>query len=351
MSWNNSFKVGVIGAGTFGTALANLLALNNPVYLYVRNKESYENILANKENKSQKLHPNIEATQDLEKVCNECTLLYPVVNSPNFRSLCQSIAPYLRPDHLIIHGTKGLSIDVDIERNENGQLYLLKEQVHTMTEIIRQETIVLRVGCLSGPNLAMELAQNKPAATVIASRFNEVIEVGKASIRNDRFRVYGSNDVVGVELAGVLKNIIAIASGIAHGLGLGENARAMLMTLGLEEMIQIGQTMGSKTDAFYGIAGIGDLIATCSSQSSRNFSLGLRLAKGEIFGNILEDIHETTEGVLTTRTAYAISQTYGLKTPIIEAIYNILFEQASVKQSMAQLVAVNIHSNVVPSNT
>ncbi len=180
-------------------------------------------------------------------------------------------------------------------------MVISRSDVKTMSEVILEESVVVRVGCLAGPNLADELAQGQPSATVVASRFNEVILAGQKLLRTDRFQVYGSNDLIGIELSGALKNIIAIASGALTGLGLGENSRGFLISRGMVEMIYLGKVLGGNTQAFLGLAGIGDLVTTCSSQLSRNFTVGYRLAKGESLDSITESMEETAEGINTVK--------------------------------------------------
>jgi len=338
MTWKNLSKVGVIGAGSFGTAIANILAENNTVLVYVRRLEKLKLIDTERACKGQKLHDNIQLTNDLPSFFESCMLIYPMVDSTNFRDMCKAFSSYMRPDHVLIHGTKGLSVNYPVGYEEMDPPQLTRKHINTMTEVIRQETTVLRVGCLSGPNLAKELSAKKPAATVIASRFDEVIELGKQTLRNERFRVYGSHDVLGVELAGVLKNVMAIASGIADGLDMGHNAKAMLLTRGLGEMIRLTQALGSDAKAFFGMAGIGDLMATCASNKSRNFTIGSLLAKGHSLIKAEEILNDTAEGIRTTKIAYGLSKNYNLNTPIIESMYNILHDKASIPDTLQYLM-------------
>lgn len=337
-------RVGVIGAGSFGTAIANLLAENQEVLLYVRNPKSYERIKETRKNKMHNLHNRVIPINNLEQFCKECTLIFPIVDSPNFRTMCQDMNPFLKPHHILIHGTKGLNVVLP-ESFDEANPKLSKQDIHTMTEVIQQETLVLRVGCLSGPNLAGELSENKPGATVVASRFDEVIEAGKLAIRNPRFRVYGSHDVLGVEIAGVLKNVMAIASGILNGMDLGYNAKALLLTRGLGEMVKLGRALGSNTDAFFGIAGVGDLIATCSSPGSRNYTVGYRLAKGEKLDFILEDMNDTAEGIYTARLAFALCNHFNISAPIIESVYKILYEDIDILDGMQYLMTHEFDSD------
>ncbi|MFM8911315.1 MAG: NAD(P)H-dependent glycerol-3-phosphate dehydrogenase, partial [Flammeovirgaceae bacterium] len=213
--------VGVIGAGNFGTVIANMLAQHRPVLLYARDEKVVQHIHHKKENRGHKLHANITATHDLREVAEKCDVIFPMVPSQNFRQMMRKLSPFLHPDHILIHGTKGFDIKLPKGETIETVSTLNRQQVKTMSEVIREESVVVRIGCLAGPNLSKELAQRQPAATVVASPFDEVIQVGKRLLRNDRFQVYENHDLVGVEIAGVLKNVIAIASGALSGLGYG----------------------------------------------------------------------------------------------------------------------------------
>jgi len=334
------YNVGVIGAGSFGTAIANLLAENQKVLLQIRNKETFDKIVATRKVKVHTLHENVIPINDLEEFCHKCNVIYPMVDSNNFRSMCQSMRQFLKPYHIIIHGTKGLSVkDTSILDTNVDTISISRESVQTMSEVLLDETIALRIGCLSGPNLSTELAEKLPAAAVIASRFNEVINVGRTTIRSDRFKIYGSHDVIGVEIAGVLKNILAIAAGISSGLNLGENSKALLITRGLGEIIKLGTAFGSDSKAFMGVAGIGDLIATCSSSKSRNFTLGFNLAQGKKTQQILDEMQDTVEGIFTTKIAQGLSNHYKLETPIISTVYNVLFKDQNIKEALEYLMS------------
>ena len=266
-----SNPVGVIGAGNFGTVIANIIAEKRPVLLYARNHLDVEHMISTRENCGYYLHPNIEPVNNLETLANNCEVIFPIISSSGFRKLMKNLALYLYPYHILIHGTKGLDIRPDIDIY-NDTIEVNRSHIKTMSEVITEETVAVRVGCLAGPNLAKEIALGQPAATVVASPFDEVISIGKKLLRSKRFQVYGSTDLVGIELAGVLKNIIAIAAGALHGLGMGENAKALLLSRGLAEMIHLGKSLGGNTHAFIGVAGVGDLVATCSNINSRNFT-------------------------------------------------------------------------------
>lgn len=340
MNSNDTSKefVGIVGAGSFGTALANILAENRRVLLYARRQEVAEAFRQEPVFKGTPLHPNITFTHDLEEVADVCELIFPVVPSQNFREMMQDLSPYLRPYHMLIHGTKGLNI-----RLEPGQVLqeveqLSRTQIQTMSELIQEESLVLRVGCIAGPNLATEILEEQPAATVVASHFDQVILEGKAALRSTRFRVHDSHDLKGIELAGVLKNIMAIAAGIINGLGYGENTRSLLVTRGLAEMVTLGKALGADTRAFLGLAGIGDLVATCSSPLSRNFTVGYRLAKGETLSEIMETMEEVAEGIKTVCVARAFANFYKIPAPISIALYKILYQDMDVTRGLRLLM-------------
>ncbi|UII21083.1 NAD(P)H-dependent glycerol-3-phosphate dehydrogenase [Fulvivirga ligni] len=335
---NSKKPIGVIGAGSFGSAIANILAEKNEVLLYARDSATVKKIAEEKENRGHKLHTNITATGDLSYLASSCDIIFPIVPSSAFRSMMQQLSPYLHPYHILIHGTKGLDISIPEGESLDSITSLNRENIKTMSEVIMDESVVLRVGCLAGPNLAKEMAAQQPAATVVASHYREVIKEGERLLRNDRFQVYGNNDLIGIELAGVLKNIIAIASGALSGLGLGENAKGLLISRGMVEMIHLGKIMGGDVHAFLGVAGIGDLVATCNSTLSRNYTVGYRLAKGETLQDIIETMEEVAEGVNTVRIAKKLVEAEKTRAPITEALYEVLFENLTVDKALQMLM-------------
>lgn len=330
--------VGVIGAGSFGTAIANLLAENCSVLLFSRRPEVVEQINLHRKNKQITIHERVKATNSMVEITESCSLLFPVVPSSDFRAVMKSFAPHLRPDHLMIHGTKGLDISLLGNVELQSRSAIDKKLVSTMSEVILQETVVRRVGCLAGPNLSAELNMHQPAATVVASAYNEVIHAGLETLRSKRFMVYSSRDLTGVELAGVLKNIIAIAAGALSGLGYGENTRALLVSRGMVEMIHLGKALGADPRAFFGLAGVGDLVATCSTKQSRNFTVGLRIGLGDKIEDILADMDETAEGINTLKIFKALINKYRLRAPITETVYRVVFGQLAMQQAIEYLM-------------
>ena len=330
--------VGVIGAGNFGTAIANILAMNRPVLLYARDEKAIRSMVDTQVHLGFKLHAQVTPTNDLKFLADQCEVIFPIVPSLQFRTMMKNLSPFLHPYHVLIHGTKGFDVRLPKSETILTMKDLDRSQVMTMSEVIRQESVVVRIGRLAGPNLSKELAERQPSATVVASPFNEVIQIGKKLLRNDRFQVYENNDLVGIELAGVLKNIIAIASGALSGLGYGENAKGLLISRGAVEMVYLGRAMGGDTKAFLGLAGIGDLVTTCNSPQSRNFTVGYRLAKGEKLTAILEDMEEVAEGVNTVRIAKKCADHYKVRAPITETLYRVLFEDLTVEDALANLM-------------
>ncbi len=339
MDSNNIYNmpVGVVGAGSFGCAVANILAENAPVLLYARNPEVVEQIQKHKTSGSIGLHENISGTGDLEMLANTCEVIFPVVPSANFRNMIVDLSPFLKPYHILIHGTKGFEVQLNGISLEQVKT-LRRDQVCTMSELIRHESLAVRVGCLAGPNLASEINDHQPAATVVASHFDEVINLGQKLLKSDRFGVFGNNDLIGVELCGVLKNIIAIGAGAINGLGYGENTKGLLVSRGMVEMIYLGKALGGNVEAFLGLAGVGDLVTTCSSRLSRNFTLGYRLAQGEPLPSILDSMEEVAEGVNTIKIVKKLADNYRIRAPITNTLYQVLFEDLSLEEGLQLLM-------------
>ena len=340
-------SVGVIGAGSFGSTVANLLAENSHVYIYARNQEQFRQMVDNKKDRAYPLHNNITPIETLEELASKTEIIFPVVSSSGFREMIRSIAPHLNPYHTLIHGTKGIDVSLPEGKSLNDpDIIINRDNVKTMSEVILEETGVVKVGCLAGPNLAREIADKHPAATVVASKFDTVIADGQRLLRNERFQVYGNKDLIGIELTGVLKNIIAIAAGALQGLGYGENARALLVSRGMVEMIHLGKALGGNTQAFIGLAGIGDLIATSSSNLSRNFTVGYRLAQGEKIDDIVASMQEVAEGINTVRIVEKFAEYYQFRAPITEKLYEVLYEDLTVEEALQYLMKIPLNVDI-----
>jgi glycerol-3-phosphate dehydrogenase (NAD(P)+) len=330
--------VGIIGSGSFGIAIAKLINPNTDVLLYTRKAETAEAINNTHRYYNTDLGLNIRATLDPQEVCDACRLIFPIVPAAAFRTTMQTFSPFLKPYHLLIHGTKGFDLVGIKEEELDRNSVVTRANLRTMSEVIAEETVVVRIGCLSGPNLASELIAGQPTATLIASKFDEVVDAGQAVLNSKRFHVFGSREILGAEFAGALKNIIAIGSGILGGKGLGRNIQAMLITRGLTEMILFGKRLGTSNQAFLGTAGIGDLIATATSTNSRNYTFGMRLAKGETREEINASLKEVAEGIRTLRIAHRVARSYRLHVPITEMMYRVVFDGFSIDRALEYLI-------------
>jgi len=326
--------VAVLGSGSFGITIAKMLAKKSDVLIYTRRQENIDKINDEHTILGTELPKNIVADTDLERIARSCNVIFPIVPSASFRQVMQNIAPFVGPSHFIIHGTKGLDI---LERKNEFQS--TRDLLMTMSQVITDETSVLRVGCLAGPNLAREILDGQPAAAVVASQFQEVIDIGKKLLTNEQFYVFGSNDILGVELSGAYKNIIAIAAGMLNGKGFGQNMQSILITRGLREMIILGKSLGATHMAFLGVAGIGDLIATCTSDNSRNYSFGKRLALGETQEDII-NTSEVVEGVRTLGLVQKLSDELGLLLPITNVIHRVVFEGLTIEKAISFLMKI-----------
>jgi len=347
MALKNIYEVtvGVIGTGNFGTALANLLAEKcNRVLLYARSKQKALKLNQTRKNGYHEIADNVEIITDVSFLAEKCNLIFPIVPSINFREMMKNLSPYLKPYHVLIHGTKGFDFN-----KSNKSINPLKEsiiQIFTMSEVIRQESSVVRIGCIAGPNLSKEIAAKMPAASVIASEFDEVINLGQKYLKSDRFLVFGSNDLMGTELCGILKNIIAVGAGTIEGMKLGENAKALFITRGMVEMVEIAKAMGGQVEPFLGLAGIGDLIATCSSSLSRNYTVGFRLATGEKLSEIIHSMREVAEGIKTINIIHEWSINYPIRIPITETLYKIIHEEITVEEAHSYMMKFPFTSEI-----
>jgi glycerol-3-phosphate dehydrogenase (NAD(P)+) len=347
MALKNIYEVtvGVIGTGNFGTALANLLAEKcNRVLLYARSKQKALKLNQTRKNGYHEIADNVEIITDVSFLAEKCNLIFPIVPSINFREMMKNLSPYLKPYHVLIHGTKGFDFN-----KSNKSINPLKEsiiQIFTMSEVIRQESSVVRIGCIAGPNLSKEIAAKMPAASVIASEFDEVINLGQKYLKSDRFLVFGSNDLMGTELCGILKNIIAVGAGTIEGMKLGENAKALFITRGMVEMVEIAKAMGVQVEPFLGLAGIGDLIATCSSSLSRNYTVGVRLATGEKLSEIIHSMREVAEGIKTINIIHEWSINYPIRIPITETLYKIIHEEITVEEAHSYMMKFPFTSEI-----
>ncbi len=337
MNVDRSGCAGVIGAGSFGTTVAKLLAYNTDVLLFTRSRNTMQHLNQHHENLGYPLSERIRATNSLEEVANTCNVIFPVVPSASFRNLMKQLGGLLEPRHILIHGTKGFDLTGVREKDETNAA-ISRDEVRTMSEVIIEESPVLRVGCLSGPNLAKEILEGQPTATVVASEFTEVIDIGQKLLSSGAFFVFGSHDLIGAELAGALKNVIALGSGYLNGKGMGKNIQSMLITRGLHEIVYFGKSLGARKEAFLGTAGIGDLIATATSEDSRNFTFGRMLGQGSTIEEAENSVDEVAEGVRTLKIAYRLSKYYNIKVPITEMLFKVIYAQFPFERALEYLM-------------
>jgi len=321
--------LGIIGAGSWGTALALQAATSgHPVTLWEHNPSVAEKLDSERQN-SQYLPgisfpDNLHVSSDLQKCVNQCSEILVVVPSAAFRSVLQQLKGLVKPEQGLAWATKGLDPD-------SGELlYQVAQQVFG-------DSFPLAV--LSGPSFAVEVAQYKPTAISLASNNPDLANRIIKSLHNETFRIYTSSDLAGVCLGGAYKNVLAIAAGIADGLGLGFNTRAALITRGLTEMQRLGLTLGGQAETFTGLAGLGDLVLTCTGDLSRNHRLGVSLAKGKALKDIQSEIGQVTEGVETARVIHKLASTYQADLPIAEEVYKVLFKNHSPKEAVNNLLS------------
>lgn len=321
--------ISVLGAGSWGTTLADLVASNgHHVRLWTRSAEQRDEILERHTNEQAVpglwLPSRVSATTDLAEAVRGAALVMVVIPSQSFREVARALGDVLSPDQIVIHATKGL------ERETNAR----------MTQILAEETCAKQVGVLSGPNLATEIAHHKPAGTVIASRFPHVVELGRKALSCPRMMVFAGIDVTGVELAGALKNVVAIAAGAATAMDVGENAKSLLVTRGLAEITRLGVTMGASPLTFAGLAGIGDLMVTCASPLSRNHRVGAALARGERLDDVLAKLGMVAEGVYAAIAARALSRERHVEVPLLDAVYRVVHEGLSCEDGLRELMTL-----------
>lgn len=332
---HGSVDIAVLGGGSFGTALASLLAdIGRRVRLWVRREEHAREI--NEKHRNSRFFPDVElprslqATADLEEAVRAAPVLLVVIPSRSFREVASRMGPFVQGDQIVVHATKGIEVDT----------------FKRMSEILREETCALKIGVLSGPNLAGEVMARHPGGALVASRYQEVVDRVQELFRSDRLRVYGGRDVVGTELGGAFKNIIAIAAGAVDGMGFGDNTKGLLMTRGLSEMARFGVALGADVFTFGGLAGIGDLITTCASRLSRNRRVGEALAKGEKLPEILERLGQVAEGVPTTAAVHRQAVAMGLDLPIVRAVHSVLYEGLPPLEALGELMRLPVGSEL-----
>ncbi len=324
-------KISVIGAGSWGTAVSNLLAKKGyRVFLWARDKDLVEQIRKKRRNPRYlpklKLSKEIEITNDFVEATKNSELIVFAVPSHVMREIVKKIKIYLNKKATLVSLTKGIE----------------EESLMRMSEVIKDEIgndFKGQIGVLSGPNHAEEVALEIPSATVVSSFKEETALFLQRVFMTSYFRVYTNPDIVGVELGGAFKNVIAIAAGISDGLGYGDNTKASLMTRGLAEMIRLGLKMGASPLTFIGLSGMGDLIVTCTSRYSRNRAVGEKLGKGLKLPQILSQMRMVAEGIKTSKAMEKLSLKYQIEMPITKNVVQVLYERKEPKECVSELMS------------
>jgi glycerol-3-phosphate dehydrogenase (NAD(P)+) len=326
----NIYRIGVVGAGSWGTAIADLLACKGfQTHLWVFEKEVKDHIEQFHENKlylpDHQLSPKLSVSNDLTDVVSDKSLIVVVVPSHVMRNVTRQMAGHLSAGTIIMSASKGI-----------------EQKTHlTMSGVIKEnlpEVEEARLAVISGPSFAKEVAQKMPTSVTIACHSSETAGRLQHVFATPYFRVYTSDDVVGVELGGSVKNVIAIASGILDGLGMGLNTRAALITRGMTEVRRLGLHLGANPRTFTGLAGFGDLVLTCTGNLSRNYTVGIKLGQGKKLQQILNEMHMVAEGVKTAKSVYNFSRELGVQMPICHDIYRILYEDLAPKEAVYRLM-------------
>lgn len=328
-----ALRCAVIGGGAWGTAIADLLARNgHAVQLWAREADVVEAVNSRHENPrflaDIPLASSLVASEDLAQVLDAAQLVVYAAPSHVLRVVVASAAKSIASEAVLSVATKGIE----------------RETLALMTDVVAQEAPGHPVVAVSGPSFAAEVARGQPTAVVAASASHEAATMVQSAMSASAFRVYTSDDVIGVELGGSLKNVMAVATGILDGLGLGFNPRAALMTRGLAEMTRLGVALGAKAETFAGLAGLGDLVLTCTGALSRNRAVGVAIGQGQTLEQALAGKDSVAEGVLNTESAKALADRLGVEMPIVDAVHRILFAGWAPRDAVSELMARELRS-------
>ncbi len=324
----NRFRCAVIGGGAWGTAIADRLARNgHPTTLWAREQDVVDAVNSRQENPrflaGAPLSPALRATGEMTEALRGARLVVYAAPSHVLRTVVATSAAAVPADAVLAVATKGIE----------------RETLALMTDVVADEASGRSVVAVSGPSFAAEVAQGQPTAVVAASTDAAAARLVQDALSTGSFRVYTSDDVIGVELGGALKNVMAVATGMVDGLGLGFNARAALITRGLAEMTRLGVALGARAETFAGLAGLGDLVLTCTGGLSRNRAVGLAIGAGQSLEQALEGKDSVAEGVLNAQSAKALADRLGVEMPLIEATHRILFDGQPPREAVAELMA------------
>lgn len=332
-------KIAVIGAGSWGTALANLLASKEGVHvdLWAREKEVYKEINETHMNHlflpDVQLVPDLKAVSRFETALKEKQLILLAVPSHVFREVLHGLEPHLTSDMSVMMATKGI---------ENDSLMIMSQVV----DAVLGPAFLSQFACLAGPSFATEVSRKFPTAVSVACENANHGEKVQRLFSTDFFRVYLGNDVVGTQLGGALKNVIAIAAGVADGLNFGHNARAALITRGLAEITRLGVHMGANPHTFAGLAGMGDLVLTCTGDLSRNRTVGLQVGKGKTVQEITSRMNMVAEGIKTAKSAYELAKKMNVVMPIVEQVYEILYQDKDPREAVKELMTRDLKAEL-----
>ena len=320
-------KICVLGAGSWGIALTNLLARNNnEMTVWSIDPEEVSMLKEFSEHRTKLpgviLPGVVEYTTDIESALQDKDMVVMAVPSPFVRSTAHMAAPYIKKDEIIVNVAKGIEEDT----------------LKRLSEVISEEIPDAQVAVLSGPSHAEEVGKLMPTTVVVGAPTKALATKVQDTFMAETFRVYTSPDMVGIELGGALKNVIALAAGIADGLGCGDNTKAALITRGIHEMSALGIAMGGKPETFSGLSGTGDLIVTCASQHSRNRKAGFLMGQGKTYHEAMDMVKMVVEGVYSAKAALALSHEYDIEMPIVESVNKVLFEDYSAKDAMHDLL-------------
>lgn len=331
-----NLKVTVLGGGSWGTTVASIAARNAPTTLWARNAEIVQEINSSHTNEKYlpggKLSDKLVATTDLAKAVSDADVIVMGIPSHNFRAVLNDIKEHIRAWVPVISLTKGLELDTRLR----------------MTQIITEVLPGHPIGVLTGPNLAREIASGQAAACVIAMEDKIIVQELQNVFMSGLFRVYTNTDVIGCELGGVLKNIIAIAVGMGDGQGAGDNTRAGLITRGLAEVTRLGVAMGGRPETFAGLAGMGDMIATCTSPQSRNRHVGIELGKGRDMPEIISEMVMVAEGAKSAPAVMALAEEYAVEMPIARDVFRVLSGDATASRAFRGLLRVEAGAESEP---
>lgn len=320
-------RISFLGAGSWGTALSVTVAKNeHEVYLWSAVESELELLKTKREHVDRlpgvKLPDNIIIEGDLQKACTDMDLIVFSVASPYVRSVANQAAPYIPKNQKIVNVAKGIE----------------DETYNTLSDILNEVLPGRDIAVLSGPSHAEEVVKGIPTTVVVGATTKETATYIQDIFMNDNFRVYTSPDIIGIELGGAIKNVIALAAGMVDGLGLGDNTKAALMTRGLAEISRLGVAMGGKLETFSGLSGVGDLIVTCTSTHSRNHNAGYLMGKGLSADEAMKEVKQVVEGVYSAKAAWGLAKKYNVDMPIVEHINGVLFEGKTVKDSVKLLL-------------